>query len=30
MTVGELGQRMTSAEFTDWIAFWALRAEEKG
>lgn len=28
MTVAELGQRMSSAELTDWIAVYTLEAEE--
>lgn len=29
MTVGELGQRMTSAEFVDWLAYEDLEREDK-
>lgn len=29
MSVAELLERVPSKEMTEWIAFWALRAEEK-
>lgn len=29
MTVGELNAQMSSAEFTDWMAFYALEAQDR-
>lgn len=28
MTVAELGDRMSSEELTEWMAIWAIRADE--